>query len=52
LDAEQVKEILHTGSSCWYNTVSLQLIWLSLSFSIYVKVSVCTVQQMRTYVII
>jgi len=39
LDTEQVKKVLHTYSSYWYNPISLKQILLSLSFFIYINIS-------------
>jgi hypothetical protein len=44
LDIEQVKKTSHTYSSCWYNTISLTLIYVSFSFCSYIKVFIYRVE--------
>jgi len=39
LGTEQVKKVLHTYSSYWYNTISLKQILFSLSFFKYINIS-------------
>jgi hypothetical protein len=40
LDTEQIKKILHIYRSNWYNTIRLKLIYISLSFCVYITVFV------------
>ena len=39
MGTEQVKRVLNTYSSYWYNTVNLKQILLSLSFFVYINIS-------------
>jgi len=38
LGTEQVKKVLYTYSSYWYNTISLKQILLSLTFFVYINI--------------